>query len=86
MAIDTQSIIKKYQINDNDSGSTKVQVALLTARIQYLTEHFKTHKKDIHSKRGLLHLVSKRKKLLKYIKNTNAQSYFDLLTSLGLRK
>ncbi len=86
MSIDTQAIIKEYQQDANDTGSTNVQVALLTARIKHLTEHFKTHKKDHHSRRGLLHLVSQRKKLLTYLKNTNVTAYSDLISRLGLRK
>ena len=64
MSIDTQTIIREYQKDANDTGSADVQIALLTARIRHLTEHFKTHKKDHHSRRGLLRLVSQRKKLL----------------------
>ena len=86
MSIDTQAIIKEYQQEANDTGSTNVQVALLTARIKHLTEHFKTHKKDHHSRRGLLHLVSQRKKLLTYLKGSNVTAYSDLISRLGLRK
>ena len=86
MSIDTQAIIKEYQQEAGDTGSTNVQVALLTARIKHLTEHFKTHKKDHHSRRGLLHLVSQRKKLLTYLKGSNVTAYSDLLSRLGLRK
>ena len=86
MSIDTQKIIKEYQSDKNDTGSVDVQVALLTARIKHLTEHFKTHKKDHHSRRGLLKLVSQRKKLLGYLKNKNLDSYASLISRLGLRK
>ncbi|HIM54291.1 SSU ribosomal protein S15p (S13e) [hydrothermal vent metagenome] len=86
MSIDTQSIIKEYQQEANDTGSTNVQVALLTARIKHLTEHFKTHKKDHHSRRGLLRLVSQRKKLLTYLRGNDATAYSDLISRLGLRK
>ena len=86
MSIDTQAIIKEFQQDANDTGSTNVQVALLTARIQHLTEHFKTHKKDHHSRRGLLRLVSRRKKLLGYLKSKNVKAYVDLIARLGLRK
>ena len=86
MSIDTQAIIKEYQKDENDTGSTDVQVALLTARIKHLTEHFKTHNKDHHSRRGLLRLVSQRKKLLSYIKNNNIAGYVNLISRLGLRK
>jgi len=86
MSIDTQKIVKEYQTDKNDTGSVDVQVALLTARIKHLTEHFKTHKKDHHSRRGLLKLVSQRKKLLSYLKNKNLDSYASLISRLGLRK
>ena len=86
MSIDTQKIIKEYQSDKNDTGSVDVQVALLTARIKHLTEHFKTHKKDHHSRRGLLKLISQRKKLLSYLKNKNLDSYASLISRLGLRK
>ena len=86
MSIDTQSIIKEYQKNVSDTGSADVQIALLTARIRHLTEHFKTHKKDHHSRRGLLRLVSQRKKLLSYVKTNDITSYADLISRLGLRK
>ncbi|KAA0443936.1 MAG: 30S ribosomal protein S15 [Candidatus Thioglobus sp.] len=86
MSIDTQTIIKEYQTGDSDTGSTGVQVALLTARIKHLTEHFKTHKKDHHSRRGLLHLVSQRKKLLAYLRGNDVPAYTDLISRLGLRK
>jgi small subunit ribosomal protein S15 len=86
MSIDTQAIIKEYQKDSSDTGSVDVQVALLTARIRHLTEHFKTHKKDHHSRRGLLRLVSQRKKLLAYVKNSDLTSYANLISRLGLRK
>ena len=86
MSIDTQAIIKEYQKDAIDTGSADVQVALLTARIKHLTEHFKTHKKDHHSRRGLLRLVSQRKKLLSYVKNNDITSYSNLISRLGLRK
>ena len=86
MSIDTQSIIKEYQKDSSDTGSVDVQVALLTAIIRHLTEHFKTHKKDHHSRRGLLRLVSQRKKLLAYIKNNDLSAYANLISRLGLRK
>ena len=86
MSIDTQTIIKEYQKDASDTGSADVQIALLTARIRHLTEHFKTHKKDHHSRRGLLRLVSQRKKLLSYVKSSDITSYADLISRLGLRK
>lgn len=84
--INKQEIIKQYQRAEGDSGSPEVQVALLTARINGLTEHFKTHSKDYHSRRGLLMMVSRRRKLLDYLKRTNVESYRKLIDSLGLRK
>ena len=86
MSIDTQSIIKEYQKDASDTGSADVQIALLTARIRHLTEHFKTHKKDHHSRRGLLRLVSQRKKLLSYVKSNDITSYANLISRLGIRK
>jgi len=86
MSIDTQAIIKEYQKDASDTGSADVQIALLTARIRHLTEHFKTHKKDHHSRRGLLKLVSQRKKLLSYVKSNDITSYAELISRLGLRK
>jgi len=86
MSIDTQTIIKEYQKDPSDTGSADVQIALLTARIRHLTEHFKTHKKDHHSRRGLLRLVSQRKKLLSYVKSNNISSYANLISRLRLRK
>ncbi|CAB5506103.1 SSU ribosomal protein S15p (S13e) [uncultured Gammaproteobacteria bacterium] len=86
MSIDTQAIIKQYQSSEGDTGSTNVQVALLTARIQHLTGHFKTHKKDHHSRRGLLRLVSQRKKLLAYLRSNDTSAYSNLISRLGLRK
>ena len=86
MSIDTQAIIKDFQKDATDTGSVDVQVALLTARIRHLTEHFKTHNKDHQSRRGLLRLVSQRKKLLAYIKNNDLTAYANLISKLGLRK
>ena len=86
MSIDTKAIIKEYQKDVSDTGSVEVQVALLTARIRHLTDHFKTHKKDHHSRRGLLRLVSKRKKLLTYAKRNDINSYANLISRLGIRK
>ena len=86
MSIDTQTIIKEYQKDPSDTGSADVQIALLTARIRHLTEHFKTHKKDHHSRRGLLRLVSQRKKLLSYVKSNDITSYAELISRLGIRK
>jgi small subunit ribosomal protein S15 len=80
------SIVKKYQINEKDTGSTQVQVALLTAQINKLTEHFKSNKHDYHSRRGLLQRINQRRKLLSYLKSKSIQKYQDLIKSLQLRK
>ena len=79
-------IVTNYQRAKNDTGSPEVQVALLTERINYLTEHFKTHVKDHHSRRGLLRLVSQRRSQLDYLKRVNADRYRTLIERLGLRK
>ncbi len=81
-----QEIVETYKTHDTDTGSPEVQVALLSGRIEQLTEHFKMHKKDNHSRRGLLMLVNKRRKLLSYIKNSDRKRYQQLIESLGLRK
>jgi len=79
-------IVSRYGRSSSDTGSPEVQVALLSARIAYLTEHFSTHKHDHHSRRGLVKLVNQRRKLLDYLKNRNRQRYQDLISSLGLRR
>lgn len=79
-------LVKKFGENEHDTGSTKVQVALLSARITYLTEHFKTHKKDHHSRRGLLKLVGSRRHLLNYLKKKDVNQYRELIKELGIRK
>ena len=80
------ALIKEHAQGKGDTGSPEVQVATLTERIQNLTEHFKTHAKDNHSRRGLLMLVNKRRSLLDYLRNKDAQRYTDLISKLGLRK
>ena len=84
--IDKKSIIDKFKRNDADTGSTEVQIALLTQRINHLTEHLKIHKKDHHSRRGLLKMVGQRRGLLNYVKNNDIVKYRELLNELGLRK
>ncbi len=84
--VDKAGIIEKYQRGQGDTGSPEVQVALLTARITQLTEHFQTHKHDHHSRRGLLRLVNQRRKLLDYLKGKSQDRYKDLISSLGLRR
>jgi small subunit ribosomal protein S15 len=89
MAISTNDkagIVANYQRAQGDTGSPEVQVALLTARINDLTDHFKAHTKDHHSRRGLLRMVSQRRKMLDYLKRKNADSYRSLIERLGLRK
>ena len=78
--------IGKFATHESDTGSPEVQIALLTERINYLTEHFKTHVKDHHSRRGLLKLVGQRRRLLDYLKHRNQDSYRKLIASLGIRK
>ena len=84
--IKKSEIVEQFQRAQGDTGSPEVQVALLTARINDLTEHFKTHRKDHHSRRGLLRMVSRRRKLLDYLKNRSPESYRTLIEKLGLRK
>ncbi len=86
MAIEKKTIIEKFGRKENDTGSPEVQVALLTARINHLTEHLKEHKKDHHSRRGLLKMVGQRKGLLNYIKSKDILKYRDLINELGIRK
>jgi small subunit ribosomal protein S15 len=81
-----QEVIKDHARDKNDTGSPEVQIAILTSRIQTLTEHFKSHAKDNHSRRGLLMMVNKRRSLLDYLRKEDAQRYTDLIAKLGLRK
>ena len=81
-----QEIIKEYGKSDKDTGSTEVQVALISERIDHLTEHLKDHKKDHHTRRGLLMLVGKRKRLLEYLQNQDINRYRDLIDKLGIRR
>lgn len=82
----TQELLQKYRRHDADTGSPEVQIALLSERIANLTEHFKAHKKDHHSRRGLLHLVSLRRRLLNYLKREDTERYKTLIEQIGLRK
>lgn len=79
-------VIKKFQHEPGDTGSPEVQIALLSKRITYLTEHFKTHKKDHHSRRGLLKLVGQRRRLLNYLKRKDVERYRTVIKELGIRK
>jgi small subunit ribosomal protein S15 len=81
-----QEIISDYKLHENDTGSPEVQIALLSARIRYLTEHFKVHKKDHHSRRGLLKLVGRRRKLLDYLKNKEVDRYRNIIQRLDIRR
>ncbi|MEC7526221.1 MAG: 30S ribosomal protein S15 [Myxococcota bacterium] len=79
-------LIEQFRTHDGDTGSPEVQIALLTERIGYLTEHFQTHKKDHHSRRGLLQLVSQRRRLLDYLRRKDVERYRKVITALGIRK
>lgn len=81
-----KDVINNFQLHEVDTGSPEVQIALLSARIEYLTEHFKMHKKDHHSRRGLLKLVGKRRRLLDYLKKKDVERYRSIIQRLGLRK
>jgi small subunit ribosomal protein S15 len=85
MSFDKQSVVTKHQVHQADTGSAKVQVALLTERINSLTDHFRTHPKDHHGRRGLLKMVGSRRRLLTYLKRTDLPTYRSLIAELGLR-
>ena len=85
MAIVKEDIIKKYQLHDTDRGSAPVQIAILTARINDLRNHFDAHKKDHHSRQGLLKMVGRRRRLLEYVKRKDIEQYRELIKDLGLR-
>ena len=81
-----ERLTKEYQVHETDTGSSEVQVAVLTERIKQITDHLRIHKKDVHSRRGLVTLVSKRRRLLKYLSNEDVNRYQTLITRLGLRR
>lgn len=83
---DKKELIEKFKLHEDDTGSPEVQVGLLTHRISYLTEHLKIHKKDHHSRRGLLVLVGRRRRLLNYVKNKDVKRYRAIIEALGLRR
>ena len=83
---DKKALIEKYKTHDSDTGSPEVQIGLLTHRISYLTEHLKIHKKDHHSRRGLLMMVGRRRRLLNYVKNNDIKRYRTIIETLGLRR
>jgi small subunit ribosomal protein S15 len=85
MAFQNAATLDKYKTHETDTGSTRVQVALLTERINYLTTHFRTHAKDHHSRQGLLKMVGKRRRLLDYMKRTDVDGYRQIIQELGLR-
>jgi len=84
--IDKEAVIKEYQLDDKDTGSTEVQVALITARVKHLTEHLREHRKDFHSRRGLIQLTNRRRKLLNYLKRQDLNKYNNLIQRLGIRR
>ncbi|MEC7230658.1 MAG: 30S ribosomal protein S15, partial [Verrucomicrobiota bacterium] len=84
--IDKESIIKEFGLKDGDTGSSEVQIALLTARVKHLTEHLRVNRKDFHSRRGLIAMTARRRKLLDYLKRTEFNRYTAILEKLGLRK
>ena len=83
---DKQATISEHKLHDSDTGSPEVQIALLTERINHLTDHLRTHKKDHHSRRGLLMLVGRRRRMLDYVKARDVQRYRDIIAKLGLRR
>ena len=85
MAFEKAVTIEKYKAGETDTGSTRVQIAILTDRINYLTDHFRTHAKDHHGRRGLLKMVGKRRRLLNYLRRTDVQGYRQIIEELGLR-
>jgi small subunit ribosomal protein S15 len=85
MAFEKTAVIEKHRQHETDTGSTQVQVAVLTERINYLTEHFRAHHKDHHGRRGLLKMVGQRRRLLDYLKRTNVEEYRRIVAELGLR-
>ena len=84
--LDKASVIAEYQQSDNDTGSSEVQIALLTQRIAHLTEHLRTHRKDFHTRRGLIAMTNRRRKLLDYVKRNDLEKYKELIQRLGLRR
>jgi small subunit ribosomal protein S15 len=85
MAFEKSSTVQKYRSHETDTGSTRVQVALLTERINFLNDHFRAHKKDHHGRRGLLKMVGRRRRLLNYMKRTDVAGYRQIVSELGLR-
>ncbi|MDR2430110.1 MAG: 30S ribosomal protein S15 [Puniceicoccales bacterium] len=86
MSVSKTEIIKQFQINEKDTGSAEVQIALLSARIAHLTEHLRTHRKDFHSRRGLIMMTNRRRKLLNYLKDNALDTYNEIIQKLNLRR
>jgi len=84
--VDKDKIIKEYKTHDGDTGSPEVQIALLTARVVHLTEHLRTHRKDFHTRRGLIQMTNKRRKLLNYLRKKDLERYKSIIQRLGLRR
>lgn len=85
-SINKENLIQNYRKHDKDTGSSEVQIALLTARVNHLTDHLRTHRKDFHSRRGLIKMTSRRRKLLDYLKRKNLNQYKEIIKSLNLRR
>ncbi|MFA5257796.1 MAG: 30S ribosomal protein S15 [Opitutales bacterium] len=85
-SVDKQPAIVDFRLHEKDTGSSEVQIAILTARVKHLTEHLRTHKKDFHSRRGLIAMTSRRRKLLDYLKRHELEKYNDIIKRLGLRR
>jgi len=84
--IDKEAIIKEFQLSESDTGSSEVQIALITARVKHLTEHLREHRKDFHSRRGLIQLTNRRRKLLNYLKRKDLNKYQEIIQRLGIRR
>jgi len=85
-SVDKTPVIVDFRLHDKDTGSSEVQIAILSARVKHLTEHLRTHKKDFHSRRGLIAMTSRRRKLLDYLKRTELEKYTEIIKRLGLRR
>lgn len=86
MSINKSEIIKQFQLSEKDTGSAEVQIAILSARIAHLTEHLRSNRKDFHSRRGLIHMTNRRRKLLNYLKDNNLEKYTEIIQKLNLRR
>ena len=86
MSINKSEVIKQFQLNEKDTGSAEVQIAILSARIAHLTEHLRSNRKDFHSRRGLIHMANRRRKLLNYLKDNELEKYTEIIQKLNLRR